>query len=173
MFGNSERVRQSHYIHDESDEDYAALGGLYDSAVLPDESVKKSPLISPYFGRIWDIITHSGEFADERMTYSDLCKMLCKERGVDEDLFNQVVAANPVVGKISSFVNSLLIESYDDTPRKVSWFSLVWKCGSVVAKSLLLIRDFYRNFTVPQKVLEAQNGEDRIRTCGTRTSSRI
>ena len=58
------------------------------------------------------------------------------------------------------------MEAYDDTPRKVSWFSLVWKCGHVVSKSLLLIREFYRKFTVPQKVLqevfEAQNGEDRI-----------
>ena len=134
MFGNSEGVRQSNYIHEMEDDDYAALGGLYDSAVLPDESVKKSPLISPYFGRIWDIITQSGEFADERMTYSDLCKMLCKERGVDEDMFNQVVAVHPVVGRISSFVNSLLIEAYDDTPGSVSLLSLVWKCGHAVVK---------------------------------------
>ena len=177
MFGNSEGVRQTNYVHGMKDEDYAALGGLYDSAALPDESVKKSPLFSPFSGRFSDILSYLDELAERRMTFSDLCKMLCKERGVDEELFNKVIAANPIVSKISSFVNSLLIEAYDDTPRKVSWFSLVWRCGNVVSKALLLTRALYRNFTVPQEVLqevfEAQTGEDRIRTCGTHTSSRI
>ena len=177
MFGNSEGVRQTNYVHGMKDEDYAALGGLYDSAALPDESVKKSPLFSPFSGRFSDILSYLDELAERRMTFSDLCKMLCKERGVDEELFNKVIAANPIVSKISSFVNSLLIEAYDDTPRKVSLFFLVWKCGHVASRAMFLFGEFYRKLTVPQEVLqevfEAQTGEDRIRTCGTHTSSRI
>jgi len=177
MFGNSEPVRQSVYVHGMKNEDYAALGGLYDPAALPDEPVKKSPLISPFSGRISDFFSYLDELAARRMTFSDLCKMLCKERGFDEELFNQIIAANPVFGKLSSFVNSFLVEAYDDTPRKVSWFFLVWRCGYVASKTMFLFGEFYRKLTVPQKVLqevfEAQNGEDRIRTCGAHTGSRI
>ena len=164
MFGNSEDVRQSNYIHEMEKEDYAALGGLYDPAVLPGEPVKKSPLISPFWGRNLDIFAYLKELAERRVTFSDICKMVCKERGIDEDLYGQVIAVNPVVGKISSFINPLLVEVYDDTPRKDSWFFFVWKCGYVVMKSLSLIREFYKNFVVPQKVLAALSGGQGIRT---------
>ena len=51
MFGNSEAVRGGSYLHGRAtDEEYVALAGLYAPAVLPAESAKKSPLISPYCG---------------------------------------------------------------------------------------------------------------------------
>ena len=36
--------------------------------------------------------------------------------------------------------------------------SLFWKCCQVTYKALLLVRDFYKNFTVPQELLEAESG---------------
>ena len=80
------------------------------------------------------------------------------------ELYNKAAAANPVIGKMSLFINSLLLEAYDDTPRKVSWFSLVWKCGYVVSKALYLYRAFYKNITVPQELLDVENGGQGIRT---------
>jgi len=167
MFGNSEWIRQSRYIHDMELEDYAALGGLYDSAVSSGESVKKSPLISPFSGRISDILPYLNELAARRLTFSDLCKMLYEERGLDTEWFNEVATVNPVVSKMSSFANSLLMDAYDDMPRKTSWVSFVWQCCYNVSKTLFLIRELYRNFTVPQAVLEAHSGGQgiRVRSC--------
>ena len=98
------------------------------------------------------------------MTFSDLCKMLYEERGLDAEWFNEVAAVNPVVSKMSSFANSLLIDVYDDIPKKVSWFSFVRECCYNVSKTLFLVRELYRNFTVPQAVLEAHSGGQGIRT---------
>ena len=148
-----------------------------DSSRHGDESVKKSPLNSPFFSRVSDWFAYLRELGERNLTYSDLCKMLCKERGVDEELFNKVIAANPAVSEISSFVNPLLMEAYDDTPRKISWCTLIGKCMWVAYKAPTLLRKFYKDFTVPEEVLKdqakAKNGEDRIRTCGTHTGSRI
>ena len=96
---------------------------------------------------------------------------------LNEELFNKVIAANPAACEISSFINSLLVGGYNDTPKKYSWRIFMWKCMQIAYKAPTLLMEFYKNFTVPQEVLEAyakvQNGEDRIRTCGTHTSSRI
>ena len=163
MFGNSDTIRQTTYFHGRKEEEYVARAGLYDSAAVSDERVKKSPLDSPYSGGIWGVFAYLFELAERRVMFSDLCKMLCKERGFDVDLFNEVVAANPAIGKMSSFVNSLLAEVYDDMPRKFSWLSFVWKCSQVASTAALLLMEFYKKFTVPQRLLEAQNGGQGIR----------
>ena len=121
MFGNSDAVRQGSYVHDMPEEDYTALGGLSASAVSPDEPDKKSPLDSPFSGGISGIFAYLKELGDRRLTYYDLCKMLCEERGVDLELFNRVAEANPVVGEMASFITPLTEEAYAETPRKVSW----------------------------------------------------
>ena len=164
IFGNSDAVWQSNYVHAMPEEVYAALGGLSVLAVVSAGHVKKSPLDSPFSGGISGFFAYINELTDRRVTFYDLCKMLCEEWGVDVELFNKVVAANPVVGKIPSFVNSLLIEAYDDTPRRITLNSFVWRCGYVVSKSLLLFRAFYKNFTMPQEVLEKDTGGQGIRT---------
>ena len=63
-------------------------------------------------------------------------------------------------------------ENPKNPPKK-----LVDRLGYVASRAMFLFGEFYRKLTVPQEVLqevfEAQTGEDRIRTCGTHTSSRI
>ena len=139
MFGHREDTRQGHYIHDMPEENYAALGGLSDPVAVLGGSAKNSPLDSPYLGGISGIFAYLNDLAERRMTFSDLCKMLCEERGFDVELFQQVAAVNPAVGKMSSFINSLLLEVWDDTPRKVSWLYLVWKCSHVAGKAAMLL----------------------------------
>ena len=93
----------------------------------------------------------------------------------------QLADAFPKVGdalnEMALFLSPLLAEAYDETPRKVSWFYRVWASGYVAMKSMILKRRLEENFTVPQDLLEelaeSENGEDRIRTCGTLTGSRI
>jgi hypothetical protein len=160
MFGNSETIRHGRYVHPRTEEGYAGLGGLPDS----DESVKKSPLISPFSGGLSDFLAGMKYAVKRRMMFFDICKKFCPEQGISEDLFNQVMAANPVAGEISMFINSLLTESYDDTPRKVSLLSFLWKFGCNVSKALHLFKKFKRNFTVPQEVLATYQPPRKRRT---------
>ncbi|MDR0327101.1 MAG: site-specific integrase, partial [Planctomycetaceae bacterium] len=138
IFGNSEAIRQSTYIHDREVEDYAGLGGLSDSEVSSDESVKKSPLNSPFSGGFSGFLAGMKYVVECRMMFFDICKKFCPEQGISEDLFNQVMAANSVAGEIATFINSLLSERYDDPPRKVSLLSFLWEFGRNVGKALYL-----------------------------------
>ena len=99
-----------------------------------------------------------------RVTYFDIVKMQNKERGVDEETFDRFVAANPVVAEMSSFMNSLLFEIYDDTPGKLSWFSFARGCALIGHKTPFLFWKFFRNLTIPQETPPAQSGGQGIRT---------
>jgi integrase len=157
VFGNSETIRQEHYIQPLPDCDYGKLSSAFSAASEPAVaenvlSVKHSPEISPEFGRSTGLWSMFQDLIKRRVNYSDICNMILDERGIDREQYKIFVNANPVIGKFAHLVNSLLLPTYDETSVKVSFRSVFFDVLKLSIKIPYLLWQFYKNFTVPKEL---------------------
>ncbi|GHT36334.1 hypothetical protein FACS189427_07740 [Planctomycetales bacterium] len=151
VFGNSERIRLKHYIQPLPDEEYAALGNVKTFQV--DELPEKLPAVLPVFTSLECFLTGMLGAFRRRINFSDIADIVLTKRGISKEVYNEICFANPVMGEISEFVNILFADSYDDTLKRVSPFSIILQFIKNAVKVYSLSRRFKKTFTIPKMVL--------------------
>ncbi|GHT36477.1 hypothetical protein FACS189427_08160 [Planctomycetales bacterium] len=153
VFGNSEQIRLKHYIQPLPDEEYAALGNS--SAVQSEKLPEKLPAVLPVFTSLECFLTGIQTVFRRRINFSDIADIVLTKRGISKEVYNEICFANPVMGEISEFVNTLFADSYDDTLKRVSPFSIILQFIKNAVKVYSLSRRFKKTFTIPKTVRAA------------------